>query len=135
MIICDILLKEMICRRKLQERQNNVDLEMRTHHGLSFTYPKWWQKTIVLPAALGFYCCLYEFVVKPILKIRGCCTSVIDFYSIASGILILHFLSGLAVHHCQMQTAKQMDGNDQQQETTITNNYAAMEQQKQVELV
>jgi hypothetical protein len=34
-----------------------------------------------------------------------------------------------------MQTAKQMDGNDQQQETTITNKNAAMEQQKQVELV
>jgi hypothetical protein len=28
-----------------------------------------------------------------------------------------------------------MDGNDQQQETTITNKNAAMEQQKQVELV
>eukprot|EP00978_Attheya_sp_CCMP212_P012651 scaffold31649_cov53-Attheya_sp.AAC.6 len=131
-IIYDILLKDAICRRKIQERQND-DSETRSHSGFSFEYPKWWQKTIVLPAALGFYCFLYEFVVEPLLKIGGCCTSDIAFYAIGSGILGLHFLSGLAVHLCQMQTAKQMDGTDQQHETTISNNYAAMEEPKQVE--
>mmetsp|Transcript_23236 Transcript_23236/g.41964 ORF Transcript_23236/g.41964 Transcript_23236/m.41964 type:complete len:208 (-) Transcript_23236:253-876(-) len=131
MMIYDILLKDAICRRTIQDRQND-DSETRTHRGFSFRYPKWWQKTIVLPAALGFYCFLYEFVVEPLLKIGGCCTSAIAFYAIASGILGLHFLSGLAVHLCHTQPAKQMDGTDQQQETTISNNYAAMEEPKQV---
>jgi len=131
-IIYDILLKDAICRRTIQDRQND-DLETRTHRGFSFRYPKWWQKTIVLPAALGFYCFLYEFVVDPLLKIGGCCTSAIAFYAIASGILALHFLSGLAVHHCQTKKVKQTGGKDQQQETTISNTYTAMEEPKQVE--
>eukprot|EP00978_Attheya_sp_CCMP212_P012650 scaffold31649_cov53-Attheya_sp.AAC.5 len=133
-IIYDILLKDAICRRrKIQERQKSDDSETRTHRGFNFDYPKWWQKTIVLPAALGFYCFLYEFVVEPLLKIGGCCTSVIAFHAIASGILGLHFLSGLAVHHCQTKKVKQMDGKNQQQETTISDNYAAMGEPKQVE--
>lgn len=61
-------------------------------------FQKWWQKTFVIPTAMGFYYFMYDYVSEPILESVGCCSSEALTTTLGVGMLVVHFLSGVAMH-------------------------------------
>ena len=70
-------------------------------------FQKWWQKTVVVPTAMGFYYFLYDYVSEPILASVGCCSSPALTTIAGVGLLVAHFISGVALHLWQQRKANQ----------------------------
>jgi hypothetical protein len=77
---------------------------------------KWWQKSVLVPAAFGFYYFLYEQVAQPLVYSVGCCYS--DFFTFLAEmiVLVLHFFSGLTIHFCQERNRIKRELQEQQDE-------------------
>ena len=69
-------------------------------------FQKWWQKTFVIPTAMGFYYFMYDYVSEPILDSVGCCSSEALTTTLGVGMLVLHFLTGVGMHLWQQRRSR-----------------------------
>ena len=98
-------------------------------------FQKWWQKTFVIPTAMGFYYFMYDYVSEPILESVGCCSSEALTTTLGVGMLVVHFLSGVGMHLWQqrknasksaiLNDAIATEGNMQQSSQSLPGRVAA----------
>jgi hypothetical protein len=91
---------------------NNTDAGGGSGLGFHRYVSKWWQKTIAVPAALGFYYFLYDNIAQPLVYSVGCCKSDVVTFLAEMGVLCLHFISGLSMHLCEERNRRKQQEQD-----------------------
>lgn len=90
------------------EPQSNTSKSVNNNFGggLHQYVSKWWQKTFVVPTALGFYFFLWDHVAQPLVATMGCCRSDVVQSLAELGVLAAHFSSGLSLYLCEERSRK-----------------------------